>query len=79
MLIFHKFSSLEQAAAFARSVTQLERLPASFHATQDESNLVDPFPFELVPPIVLVGAATLRSRSRLRCAVADFGGKFAGT
>jgi hypothetical protein len=79
MLIFHKFSSLEQAAAFARSVTQREKLPASFHATQDESNAVDPFPFELLPPIVLVGRGDLGIEEALRVRVQDFGGEFAGT
>lgn len=47
MLIFHKIPSRKHAEAFASSVTQREKLSASVYATQDESNAVDPFPYEL--------------------------------
>ena len=72
MLIFHQFPSREHADAFAQSVSEQEKLSASVHATQDESNLVDPFSYELTPPIVLVGRGdlnieeALRARARLR-------------
>jgi len=79
MLVFHEFPSLQHAEAFARSVTEQEKLPASFHATQGESNAVDPFPFELVPPIVLVGRGKFAIEEAIKVRVEDFGGEFAGT
>ena len=66
MLIFHKLPSRKHAESFACSVTQEEKLSASVYATQDESNAVDPFPYELLPPIVLVGRGDLTSRRHCR-------------
>ena len=79
MLIFHKFPSRKHAEAFASSVTQREKLSASVYATQDESNAVDPFPYELLPPIVQVGRGDFGIEEALRARVQDFGGKSAGT
>jgi hypothetical protein len=79
MLIFHKFPSREHAEAFARSVREREKLSASVHATQDESNAVDPFPFPLAPPIVLVGRGDPSIENALAERVQDFGGEFEGT
>lgn len=79
MLIFHKFPSREHADAFARSVSERVKFSASVYATQDESNAVDPFPYDLTPPIVLVGRGDFGIEEAIRARVQDFGGKSAGT
>lgn len=54
MLIFHRFKSRESAERFAITVKNTFNLGATIHASQEESNQIDPFPFQLEPPIVLV-------------------------
>lgn len=51
MLIFHRFESVHVARNFMIRV-----LPAAsrLYMSQEESNKVDPFPYVLTPPIVLV-------------------------
>lgn len=91
MLIFDRFPSREQATAFARSVRE-SGLQASVYDSQEISNRVDPFPFKLDPPIVLIERPPLAvdateqdfdARSdreeKLRSLVSRFGGHFAGT
>jgi hypothetical protein len=54
MLIFDRFVTREHAENFARSAGERFGLGATVHDTQEESNAIDPFPFALTPPIVLV-------------------------
>jgi hypothetical protein len=54
MLIFNRFQCLNDAERFAVAVKETFNLGATVYDSQDRSNSVDPFPFELTPPIVLV-------------------------
>lgn len=54
MLIFDAFPNKTDASEFAARVGEAFGLQASVHDDQDESDEIDPFPFELEPLIVLV-------------------------
>ena len=84
MIIFHQFPSTETAEAFVIAVREQFALEGSVHATQDEANIIDPFPFQLIPPIVLIERADDIDdendlEREVEAAVAAFGGEFAGT
>jgi len=79
-LIFHRFPHVTAAAAFAVSAAGMEHGPGwSIHSSQESSNLCDPFPFELVPPIVLVDRDEDEGDAQAERLVPLFGGEFAGT
>jgi hypothetical protein len=77
MLIFDKFSSREQAEAFAATTTKRFGLETIVCDSHEESDQIDPFPFRLYPPIVLVERG--HKEQELERSVQGFGGRFAGT
>jgi hypothetical protein len=82
MLIFDEFPSVARAQAFVASVEEHFGLDGTVCVSQQESNRIDPFPFELVPPIALIERPDLErpdNETRVTAAVAPFGGRFAGT
>jgi len=86
MLIFDKFPDKAQAEQFAAAIREEFYLRAWIYMSQDESDQVDPFPFVLDPPIVLVerpnGLSTARAiqrETKIEKRVKTFGGDFAGT
>lgn len=79
MLIFDAFPDRSAATAFAKAVKEKMQLRANVYDSQEVSNRVDPFPFALVPPIVLV-ERTMGDRDEVvEEMVVEFGGSFAGT
>jgi hypothetical protein len=54
MLIFDSFPTRTTAEDFAKEITAKFALEATVFDSQKDSNAVDPFPFALSPPIVLV-------------------------
>lgn len=80
MLIFDHFPDRLQAVGFASHVRATTGRDARVYNSQDESNAVDPYPFVLVPPIVLVSRVGKWSDEEyIELAVTRFGGEFAGT
>lgn len=88
MLIFHAFKSKKDAEAFTKAA---EKRWNSLHCSsegefygevfdgQDASNEVDPFPFELTPPIVVIVRGDSPWEASMEELVEDFAGRFAGT
>lgn len=77
-MIFDSFPSVREAEAFARSVAP--NGDAELFATQAESDAVDPFPYQLQPPIVHVPRQDSSMVERfIEARVTDFGGQYAGT
>jgi len=80
MLIFDSFPDRQAAEDFATHLQNEEKLGSSIYDSQDESNKVDPFPFELKPPIVLVSRlGWTKDELRVQRSVLKFKGRFAGT
>lgn len=86
MLIFDNFPSEAHARDFAAAVEKDFKLKTWFFTDQQKSNEVEPFPFELVPPIVLVERPVdatadidFESENKVEQSVSAFGGTFAGT
>lgn len=86
MLIFDRFPSEQRAKDFASAVEREFKLKTSFFMDQDKSNEVDPFPFQLVPPIILVdrpvnakGEIDFDLEAKVEQSVTQFDGTFAGT
>jgi hypothetical protein len=80
MLIFDSFASMKRASEFARHVETTFGHKALVFDSPEESNKVDPFPFRLFPPIVLVERdESYRVEEAIETTVDQFGGKFAGT
>jgi hypothetical protein len=81
MLIFDGFSSKEKAEDYARAVTEKFKRSATVYDSQEQSNAVDPFPFELSPPIVLVERLEIGDEleDEIEDMVHGYGGEFAGT
>ena len=80
MLIFDSFASMERASEFARHVEATFGHEALVFDSQEESDEVDPFPFQLFPPIVLVERdGSYSDEEAIETSVLQFGGKFAGT
>ena len=73
MLIFDGFASMRDAIRFA------ETCGGTVCLNQDESDELDPFPYALVPPIVLTARRNEPSEKRLALDVIRYGGRFAGT
>lgn len=81
-LIFDKFPSTQAAERFKTDVKERFGLGGDVYASQEESNQYDPFPFELIPPIVLIDRPLDEDAELERgvaSAVSAFGGQFAGT
>jgi hypothetical protein len=80
MLIFYRFPSRKKAEAYAMCVTEKYGRSATVYDTQEQSAAVDPFPFRLLPPIVLVERdEELTLEDEIAATVKRYGGKFAGT
>lgn len=78
MLIFDSFPDHTAADHFAQEVTARFGLWAAVFQSQDESNEVDPFPFVLLPPIVLVARDRAKEEA-VEQLVEKHEGRFAGT
>jgi hypothetical protein len=82
MLIFDGFPSRALADAYAAWVIAKYERQACVYDSQEDSDAVDPFPFRLNPPIVLVDrleSDTVAHQARIEKSVKKFGGQFAGT
>jgi hypothetical protein len=80
VLIFDNFPDRERADAFAAFVELDTGLAATVYDDADEARAADPFPFELVPPVVHVEVPDDEAEvAELDLLVLDYGGKFAGT
>ena len=80
MLIYDRFPTLAKAKQFAVNCKQRLLRRAVVCRSQEESNKIDPFPFQLDAPIVLVSRLDDLSGERAVDALAaHFGGTFAGT
>jgi hypothetical protein len=81
MLIFDGFPSRVKAEAYATCVTDKYKRSATVYDTQEQSDAVDPFPFRLVSPIVLVERHEIgdEQEQQIEEMVQNFDGRFAGT
>lgn len=82
MLIFDRFPNQSRAQAFADYCIDHFGRNADVFKSQQESNKVDPFPYQLTAPIVLVerdGDEGPELEPTIEQAVTLFGGTFAGT
>ena len=80
MLIFDGFVSYQQAGRFADYVHRRFGSNSSICPDQDASDLIDPIPCKLIPPIVLVERdRSFADEGEIASSVARFGGRFAGT
>lgn len=81
MLIFDGFTSRREAEDYAKAVTEKYKRSATVYDSQEQSNVVDPFPFHLSPPIVLVERLEIGDEleDEIEEFVQEFGGEFAGT
>ena len=80
MLIFDSFKSMESARQFARHVQDAFGRSAQVFDSKAESDNVDPFPFNLHPPIVLVERNdAFEGEEPIEASVEQFSGVFAGT
>lgn len=79
MLIFDSFTYREQAEKFAKDVLDKHGLQAEVFDSQKESNAVDPFPFVLEAPIVLVQRANPSIEDEVIKLAKLHTGDFAGT
>ena len=87
MLIFDSFDSVEKARGFSAYVQDNFQQEAHVCDSVEEADEIDPFPFELFPPVVLVARdwrglgndAELAREDDVIASVRQFGGRFAGT
>lgn len=81
MLIFDSFADRPTAQQCAEAITKQFNLKAIVCNSQGESDQIDPFPFPLVAPIVLVDRRdNLAEEAEIeRIIKRRFGGTFAGT
>jgi hypothetical protein len=80
MLIFDDFPTRELAEDFAKTVTSRYNRAATVYDSQEASNAVDPFPFTLNAPIVLVERIEIGDDEReIEKMVLAWHGLFAGT
>ena len=79
-MIFDRFEDRQTAEGFAEHAKSRFGRKATVHGSQAESDRIDPFPFELQPPIVLVErAGDFSLEDEIEESVNGFGGEFAGT
>lgn len=80
MMIFNKFPDNKRALNFMRCVERSYGRKAQLFHSQEQSNKVDPSPFELIPPIVLVERRDdCSGEDEITALVNNYGGEFAGT
>jgi hypothetical protein len=91
MLIFERFPSMERAGEFALYCTLAFGREAIVCRDQEESQTIDPFPYVLEGPLVLVERenidydnplavqADLAREKEIAASVVKFHGQFAGT
>jgi hypothetical protein len=80
MLIYDSFPSRETAKEFQDDCVRLLGRKALVRMSQAASDKIDPFPFLLTPPIVLVERVdNLSGEDRVDCLAKQHGGVFAGT
>jgi len=80
MMIFDQFPSRDEAEQFAAHVKRRDKRSARVFDSQDDSNRVDPFPYRLEAPIVLVERnEDLSGEKKFHRVVLRFGGRFSGT
>lgn len=78
MLIFDSFRTVGEATAFADKVKEFLGLDADAYTERRDD--IDPFPFELVAPVVYVDRPEYTGTERLVCGmVGRYNGRFAGT
>jgi len=79
-MIFDGFPNRQAAEDFAEHIHTKYQRRTWICDSQADSDELDPFPFMLNPPIVLVDRLEDSSgESRIERAVGKFGGRFAGT
>ncbi len=81
-LIFHRFRDAAWALSFAESVHVTWGREWVICSAQDDANCIDPFPYELTPPIVLIERlheGDEENEALMEAAVAGFYGEMAGT
>lgn len=79
-LIFDGFKTRRDALEFARAVASRYQLPCRICDNQLQSDAIDPFPYELTPPIVLVDRShDQATEANVEKLVGRFHGSFAGT
>jgi hypothetical protein len=91
-LIFHSFPNDIAACSFGGNVKSLHGLEWALCSAQAQANAIDPFPYELTPPIVLIERPSegedreeygvtegSELEDEIELFVVHFGGKFAGT
>lgn len=80
MLIFDGFPNRNAAEGFSQHIQAEYKRDAKVYDSQADSNAVDPFPFRLNPPIVLVERKDDYSdEEEIERSVKNFNGSFAGT
>ena len=80
MMIFDQFPSRDEAEKFAAIVMRIDKRSARVFDSQEESDRVDPFPYSLDVPIVLVERnEDCSGEEKYERIVKRFGGRFAGT
>lgn len=80
MLIFDRFRDLAHAESVAKRIREKLGLNVRVCASQEESDAIDPFPYVLTPPILLVERPVYEQRERAVIAfVKGQEGSFAGT
>jgi hypothetical protein len=82
MLIFDRLESREKAEKFAEYVRAELCRGARVFDNQEDSDRLDPFPFVLTPPIVLVDRRPndeVKDDDEVKDTVKNFGGRYAGT
>lgn len=81
MLIYDSFPSRAKAEAFAKRTALEFGRETHICDSQEQSDKIDPFPFALYPPIVLVERDydAFSHERMIDTKAAKFGGKFAGT
>lgn len=80
MLIFDRFPDLAHAGAFVTAVRALTGRRVEIYLDADAAADDALFPFELEPPVVLVGRhENLSGERRLEELVDRYGGRFVGT
>lgn len=80
MMIFDRFPDKLAAEAFAAHVRWRYQLPAFVIPTNGIAQGIDPFPYVLEPPIVLVERSDRpKLETKVERRVLRYGGTFAGT
>lgn len=79
MLLFDQFKSEKDAADFVAKVKNDYGLEGAVYDNQEQSDAVDPFPFVLTAPIVLIPRTNPVKEQDIIVLAEQFCGSFAGT